>query len=168
MKKVVCIILSGVVGFILGFTLRYHVEGSKFILAEWEKPPVVVVCEDSQITPYRVAKAIEWWGIRGYDIEYYHFDNSGVLCNAGLFTTGIIFIRGEGTIDKGLYAVTTRLAFSGEMRSASILLPNQHKYMSRLLEHELGHALGLTHVEVLGHMMHPIHEQGGEKFWVPD
>ena len=40
--------------------------------------------------------------------------------------------------------------------------------MNRLLEHELGHALGLGHVEEPGHMMHPIHSHGGEKFWIPD
>ena len=168
MRKWFYIILSGVVGFVLGFFVRYHLEANKFILAEWEKPPVVVVCEDSKVTPYRVAKAIEWWGIRGHDIEYYHFDNAGAICNAGKFTTGIIFIRASGELPEDLYAITSRLAISGEMRSASIILPNEHRYLPRLLEHELGHALGMTHVEADGHMMHPIHERGGEKFWIPD
>ena len=168
MKKVAYIIVSGLVGFILGFILRFHIEADKFVLAQWKEPPVVIVCPDSQVTPYRVNLAIEWWGIRGYDIDYYHFDNEGHLCDSGLFTTGMIFIRGKGFIGKDLYAITTRWTLKGEMKSASILLPNVHKHVPRLLEHELGHALGLTHVEKPGHMMHPIHEYGGEKFWIPD
>jgi len=168
MKSMIYIIISGIVGFVIGFVLRCHIEANKFILASWENSPIVIVCEDSQITPYRIAKAIEWWGIRGHEIEYYHFDNSGVLCGKGFFVNGFIFIRATGDIDPSFYATTTRLAIAGEMKSASIHLPNKHKYMPRLLEHELGHALGFTHIEKLGHMMNPIHENGGEKFWIPD
>jgi hypothetical protein len=168
MKKIYFLILSGVVGFALGFVIRYQVEGNKFVLAEWKEPPVVVICPDSQVTPFRVNQAIEWWGIRNFEIDYYHYDEGGHICDDGLFTQGIIFIRGQGYITKDLYAVTTRLAIKGEMKSASILLPNDNKHLPRLLEHELGHALGLTHVEKPGHMMHPIHEYGGEKFWIPD
>ena len=35
------------------------------------------------------------------------------------------------------------------------------------LEHELGHALGLGHVEVEGHIMHPMYMQIGRNFWIP-
>ena len=55
-----------------------------------------------------------------------------------------------------------------KMISAEIIIPNEQKYRPRLLEHELGHAFGMRHVEKQGHMMHPIHEQGGENFYIPD
>ena len=54
------------------------------------------------------------------------------------------------------------------MVSAQIILPNENKHMPRLLEHEFGHAFGMRHVDKIGHMMHPIHEYGGELFWIPD
>ena len=129
---------------------------------------MVVVCPDSQVTPYRVGLAVDWWGIRGYGFAYVHWDNNNQICNKGTFVRGMIFIRGEGELLPDTLAMTTRLAVAGKMQSASITLPNEHKYMPRLLEHELGHSLGFTHIEKPGHMMHPIHEHGGEKFYIPD
>ena len=85
----------------------------------------------------------QWSGgvLRGHDFAYYHFDNDNTICSKGFFTTGVIFIRGEGKLLPETYAVTTRLAIAGKMQSASITLPNENKFMPRLLEHELGHAL---------------------------
>jgi len=168
MKNFLCVFLAGVVGFIIGFIIRLEVEADKFIIAVWDDDPVIVVCPDSQITPYRVNRAIDWWRIRGHNVSYYHYDNDNIICNKGLFVPGIIFVRGTGDLPEENYAITTRLALKEDMIAASILIPNRNKHMSRLLEHELGHAFGMTHVEKPGHMMHPIHEYGGEKFWVPD
>jgi len=167
-KNFLVILLAGLVGFGLAFFIRMNIESSKFVLAAWEKDPVLIICPDSHVTSYRVALAIEWWGIRGHEFAYYHFDEDNKICSKGLFITGVVFIRGEGELLPDTYAVTTRLAVAGKMKAASITLPNENKFMPRLLEHELGHALGFTHIEKPGHMMHPIHEFGGEKFYIPD
>ena len=167
-KNLFVILLAGLVGFGLGFFIRMNIESNKFVLATWDSDPVVIICPDSHVTSYRVALAMEWWGIRGHDFAYYHFDKDNSICSKGFFTTGVIFIRGEGELLPDTYAMTTRLAIAGKMKAASITLPNENKFMPRLLEHELGHALGFTHVEKPGHMMHPIHEYGGEKFYIPD
>ena len=167
-KNILLICLSGLIGFAVGFCFRVGWEENKFILAQWDDDPMIVVCPDSQITPYRVGLAVDWWGIRGYDFAYIHWDNDNQICSKGTFVPGMIFIRAEGKLLPDTYAMTTRLALAGKMKSASITLPNEHKYMPRLLEHELGHSLGFTHVEQQGHMMHPIHEHGGEKFYIPD
>jgi len=162
------VLFSGLFGFAFGYSCRLAWEENKFVLAEWNEDPIVVVCPDSQITPFRVQQAVDWWGIRGYKFAYIHWDNDNQICSKGTFIKGIIFIRSEGELLPETYAITTRLALTGKMQSATITLPNKNKFMSRLLEHELGHALGFTHIEEPGHMMHPIHEQGGEKFYIPD
>ena len=66
--------LSGIIGFTLGVTLKVAWEESQFILAEWEDDPILVICPDSKLTNYRVNRAVEWWGIRGYNIAYVHWD----------------------------------------------------------------------------------------------
>ena len=111
---------------------------------------------------------MEWWGIRGYDVAYVHWDHNNQLCSKGRWSTGIIFIRGEGELLPNTYAITSRLTILNKMMSAEIILPNEHKFKLRLLEHELGHAFGMRHVEKQGHIMHPLLEFGGEKFWIPD
>jgi len=167
-KKILYLFLSALVGFGLGFYFKIQWEESRFIIAEWDDDPIIVVCPDSTITKYRVHKAVEWWGIRGYKFSYVHWDKNNQVCNKGLFSKGIVFIRGKGELLPDTYAVTTKLAIANKMMSASITIPNKHKYMPRLLEHELGHAMGMRHVEQIGHMMHPIYEHGGENFYIPD
>jgi hypothetical protein len=158
---------AATVGFSLGLAIKTAWEESRFIIGEWEEKPIVIVCPDSELTNYRVHRAIEWWGIRGYEVEYVHWDKNGKICSKK-WSQGMILIRGEGELLPHTYAVTSRLTILNKMVSAQIIIPNEHKHMPRLLEHELGHAFGMRHVEKLGHMMHPIHERGGESFWVPD
>ena len=162
------LLLSGLVGFLLGGYFKVIWEESKFIIGEWDEDPIVVVCPDSEVTNYRVHQAVDWWGIRGYETAYVHFDRDNQICNKGRWSRGIIFIRATGELLPNTYAITSRLTIINKMISAEIILPNEHKYKARLLEHELGHAFGMRHVEKQGHIMHPLLEFGGEKFWIPD
>ena len=161
------LLLSGVVGFVLGITIKIAWENSQFILAEWDDDPVLVICPDSDLTSYRIDRAVEWWGIRGYEVSYIHYDKNNKICS-NKWSQGMILVRSEGELLPNTYAVTSRLTILNKMVSAQIIIPNESKYMPRLLEHELGHAFGMRHVEEIGHMMHPIHEHGGELFWIPD
>ena len=167
-KKILAITLAAVVGFTLGFFFRIAIEGNKFVLAEWSQEPIIVVCPDSSLTPNQVGLAIEWWKNRDFKVSHFHFDQTNTICNKGRFMDGIIFVRSRGKINPEFYATTARFTIGSRLLSADIHLPNRNKDIPRLLEHELGHALGLGHVEELGHMMHPIHFLGGEKFWIPD
>jgi len=167
-KRTLAVLLSGMIGFLFGFCFRIAIEGSSFVIAEWDEEPIVVVCPDSSLTSFRVGLAIEWWQIREFNISHFHFDQTNTICNKSRFMEGVIFIRSKGKIDPEFYATTARFTIGKKLLSAEIHLPNNNSKMPRLLEHELGHALGLGHVEALGHMMHPIHSHGGEKFWIPD
>ena len=161
------LILSGLVGFALGMSLKIAWEESRFIIAEWDEDPILIICPDSEVTDYRVNLAVEWWGIRGYDIAYVHRDFNNKICN-NTWSQGMILIRGEGQLLPDTLAITSRLAVANKMMSAVIILPNESKHTARLLEHELGHAFGMRHVEKVGHMMHPVHNLSGERFWIPN
>ena len=167
-KISITLIISFCIGIFLGLVTKTKFESKNFVVAEWKEPPIVVVCPDSGVSAYRVNRAIEWWGIRNRDISAYHFDHDNKICSIGQFVEGVIFIRATPMSDPTLYATTARFTVGFRILSADIHLPNKRKDMSRLLEHEIGHALGFGHVEALGHIMHPIHEMGGESFWIPD
>ena len=55
----------------------------------------------------------------------------------------------------------------GEIRSARVIIPNNRSRHANLLEHELGHAFGLGHLDDPGHIMHPRYEYMGKKFYIP-
>ena len=116
------LLLSGIIGFALGVAIKTTWEESKFIIGEWDENPIVVICPDSEVTNYRVSKAVEWWAIRGYEIDYIHRDKSGTICDKGKWSDGIIFIRAEGELLPGTYAMTSRLTILNKMISAEIVL----------------------------------------------
>ena len=168
LKKWTFLFLFASLWFCTGLFLRVQYEKNTFIVAEWEKDPIVIVCPDSHVTAFRLYGAIEWWAIRGYYVKEVHWDDDNKICSKGRFVPGVVFIRAEGKLLPDTYAITSRLTILNEMISAVITLPNEQNNRPRLLEHELGHAFGMTHVEEISHIMHPIHESGGEKFWIPD
>jgi hypothetical protein len=162
------LLISFIVGFIIGFGLKVAYQSRNFVVAEWESEPFIVICPSSKVDGYRVSIAVEWWKNKGYPIAGYHFDEDGVICSQGRFVKGIIFIRDKGYIKPEIYAETARFSMAFEVISAEINMPNRNRFLSRLLEHEIGHALGFSHVEEEGHIMHPILERTGERFWIPD
>ena len=50
---------------------------------------------------------------------------------------------------------------------ANIIIRPGTYTIKNLLTHEFGHAFGYTHVKELGHIMHPVTEKMGDKFWIP-
>ena len=162
------LLLAGTIGFLIGISIKTAWEQSQFIIGEWDVNPIIVVCPESKISKYRVSRAVEWWGIRNYEVDYIHFDKENKVCSKGRWKEGIIFIRSKGKLLPNTYAITSRLTILNKMMSAEIILPNEHRNYERLLEHELGHAFGMRHVETEGHIMHPLLELGGENFWIPD
>lgn len=166
--KKALLLFAFVIGFFIGFGIKLLYYDNNFVVAQWKQDPFIVICPSSKVDAYRVSLAVQWWENKGYSIAGYHFDEDAVVCSQGRFVEGIIFIRDKRHIEPEIYAETSRFSVAFEVKSAEINLPNKNRFLSNLLEHELGHALGFSHVEAEGHIMNPILERTGEKFWIPD
>ena len=53
------------------------------------------------------------------------------------------------------------------MKGAEIVYSPGSFELTLINEHELGHALGFTHIEIEGHIMYPIFEKMGKDFYIP-
>ena len=82
---------------------------------------------------------------------------------------GFIVLRKAGRFEfDGHTLANTRRRTSGLIiKSVEIRYrPGSHN-LDLINEHELGHAFGYAHVEIEGHVMHPIFDRMGPKFWIP-
>ena len=126
---------------------------------DWEKPPNIKVC-DTDIPIEKVRQATDWWSARGYRFGY--IIRSNCLTKQ---ETGFIYITLPGqTFDFGKSLARTHLGRIDNLKTivwAHIEVSDPHK--ARLLEHEIGHALGWTHSSIDDHIMHPSWQRGG---WV--
>lgn len=138
----------------------------KFIAGAWEKEPLVVICRDSKIRIATVLNAINYWETKGFKTDHYIVDYENYVCSQS-FPIGFIIIRHEGEMPEDSIGVTRRMIVSGTVVSAEIIIPNDEVNVPLILEHELGHALGLNHISIPGHIMHPFIDRAGDKFWIP-
>ena len=128
--------------------------------ALWDTKPLVKVCMFAPVTKKEVQEAMAWWDERGYAFE-------GVIYDAFCYTNvlpGHIVIDVHNQISHRYNPDNLGNTFTmydketKEIQAASIYLGEMR---TRVLVHELGHALGWSHVKRIGHIMHPQWEHGG-------
>ena len=137
-------------------------------VGHWNRTPTIVICDYAPVERSDVRKAITWWNKRGY--IFYHSvylrgDRSKEICNSpdptGYITINLVT---QETFEPGdNLAVTHFYVDNGtrEIHWAKIYLKPQVE--ERVLEHELGHALGWMHTEQRGHLMNEKLIYGGWK-----
>jgi len=125
-------------------------------VGQWEKPPNIKVCDDIPIE--KVSYAVEWWKMRGYKFGYIMRSNCLSKHAPGYI---VVTLPDQGfNFSKNL--ARTHIARSKDLQTirwAHIEVTDPHK--KRLIEHEIGHALGWTHASIDNHIMHPSWQQGG-------
>jgi len=125
---------------------------------QWKRTPTVVICEHAPAGKDDVREAISWWNKRGY--IFYHSiylrgSRTQEICNSP-DPTGYITINPvtQETFEAGDNLAVTHFYVDNDTREihwAKIYLKPQVE--KRVLEHELGHALGWMHTEKVGHLM---------------
>ena len=153
-----------VLGFVLGILGKYTYERSTLKPYEWRSLPIIVNCYGPDFSEVNMVKAIHYWTIRGYDIGFYEHNPPESVCkDRSGWTHGMIILRKASffQLSPETLASTKRYTSLREIKGAVILYRPGSDRLDLLNEHELGHALGYTHVEVEGHIMHPLYEKMG-------
>ena len=127
-------------------------------IGHWERTPTVVLCGNAPVKKDDVKKALGWWSERGY--MFYHSayirgDRARKVCQdpdpVGYITINLVT---QETFEPGDNLAITHFYVdhdSQEISWAKIYL--KPRVGERVLEHEIGHALGWMHTEKTGHLM---------------
>jgi len=129
----------------------------------WNGIPRVVVCEFSPVSEARVERALNIWSRYGYKFLGPVYNDTSPVCLGDAYL-GVITISLNGQdFPEGKLAVT-RTYFSNDehlIYGAKIQIRETASQKERVLEHEIGHALGWNHFARRYHMMHPNWDIGG-------
>ena len=131
-------------------------------LGEWETDPVVEICRmpaEMQIGS-AVMDAVDKWRGHGYRISDVTAEmNSSSPCQTGN-AGGHIVIELDVSIPNPLTYLM--VDDRGNIKWAKIKLPGAVKL--RVVEHEIGHALGWAHNDISGHIMNGVYSRGGDSY----
>jgi len=127
--------------------------------ATWLVSPTVIVCEGSMVTEREVKRAMGWWITHGFYFKsfLFHEDPEG-KCTDDTPDDHIVIravtseIREE--MKTGTLAETHFYTNPDNLAIEFAVIYLVFEPVERVLEHELGHALGYYHYNKPGHLMH--------------
>ena len=130
----------------------------------WQLAPEGRVCATAPVSERRVKKALDFWRDLGYDFSKIYFNDASRHCIETTFSYNTIIIDLiDGSHREPALATTTSWIDreTREILKAKIALKNTWGEAERILEHELGHALGWLDYNQTGHIMHHEWSRGG-------
>jgi hypothetical protein len=128
---------------------------------EWKMLPLVKICTETGIPVSRVKKAVYYWEKLGYKFDGI-YESHLPLCSEPKYGEIVITIPESGFSDEHMAA--TRLYTSKrtqEIIKAKIFILPKNAKKERVIEHEIGHALGWGHHSQQYHIMHRLWRNGG-------
>lgn len=132
----------------------------------WYFAPDILVCDRGPVTMKRVQRAVKYWEALGYtfgNIEQAAPDHFGCAANKVPFNTIMIDIPSQG-FKMGAHLGTTKTWRNTELDQiikAKIEIIPAWGSTERILEHEIGHALGWNDIRRTGHIMNGAWSLGG-------
>ena len=129
--------------------------------AEWKMLPRIRICPDSGVSITRATRAIKYWEKLGYEFGAIVGDPFS-MCMTPKHGEILITIP-DGDFNNNHMAATRLYTGieSGDIVRAKIQMLPHNAHKDRVLEHEIGHALGWQHYRQRYHIMHPEWRYGG-------
>jgi len=147
---------------IMGMHVSDYTEVARSRSHKWEMNPGITVCGASGVNSFRMSKAKAYWERLGYKFDYTRYDGS-ISCGVPRYGEIIVTLPDQGFNFSDTLA-STRITVSNktkEIVKAKIFIFPKSANKERVLEHELGHALGWPHINQPYHIMHADWHTGG-------
>ena len=169
-KACVGLALVFLTGFALGIGIKILYESSTIKPYSWNviAGPIIVNCYGKDFSEAQMMRAVDYWTVRGEVIGFYEHNPPPSVCEHK-WLKGFIILKKSKKLalqDKTL-ASTRRYTSFNVVHGAVIEFRPGSQNLDLINEHELGHALGYAHVDIPGHIMHPLYSKMGKDFWVP-
>tara|TARA_Y100000034_G_C6732293_1_gene324498 strand:+ start:25 stop:603 length:579 start_codon:yes stop_codon:yes gene_type:complete len=133
------------------------------ISSYWKITPIVKVCKVLPIPNSRVEKALDYWKRLGYTFEEVIYNDESMSCVGRPLFGEIVITIPDQKFNYDNIALTRRSANKEMNMILYAEIHMQPKYITkeRVLEHEIGHALGWDHTARRYHLMHRTWDHGG-------
>ena len=163
--------LSLIGGFTVGTAFELVYEASTFHPIHWNKKPILVNCYGEDLPVGRVKNAISFWKNYGFHFERYVHRPLDKFCDMNFAKGYVVIKRDSGKYissdDNRTLAATKRNYSAFIITSAEIHMKFGTHDLEKLLEHEIGHALGMGHTDIPNHIMNPVLENMSLIYWDP-
>jgi len=158
-----------IIGFGVGLGIKLLYELKTFKPYTWDgNDPIVLNCYGEEFSELQMIRAIDYWVLRGHNIAFYEHSPPEMVCEQTDLEGMIILRKGNRrSLGESTLALTTRRTTGLIIKSAEIFYQPGSFNLDLINEHELGHAFGFSHVEEVGHIMHPLYHKMGTRFWIP-
>ena len=135
-----------------------------FITSYWDTAPVLRICNASRVSKGRALRAKSFWENLGYSIEEVIMDPGSLACSSGGLSGEITVMLVRADVPMGENIALTKTYYytaSRRIIRAQIFIHSFASSKDRILEHEIGHALGWMHFNRSYHIMHREYNRGG-------
>lgn len=148
-------------GYSISYPEHVFVIGKPFKSADWETMPSIRVCKDTGISVRRINHATSFWRKLGYKFDHVSYDTSN-MCAPARYGEIVISLP-DGSFDNTKIASTrtyTRTSTGKIVKAIIFIMPKDARRL-RVIEHEMGHAIGWKHYNKKFHIMHSNWIMGG-------
>ena len=140
------------------------IRGGPSIGSYWVDMPKITFCKSSKVSPSRARNSVRYWNQLGYNIQNISTGISDRDCLREPVHGEILVKLVTNDIEIGRKLAVTSVYYyrdSKKILYAIIHVIGGYANNSRLLEHEIGHALGWNHYNRDYHIMNPNYSKTG-------